>query len=129
MWANADLDATILRFGGLYGSERHPGRFLAGRSGLARPNAPVNLIHLDDCIGLVEAVMRANARNDVFNAVAPEHPTRQETYTAAAASLGLERPEFDANDERSGKAIRSTKSQDVLGYAYQHPDPLLKVRE
>ncbi len=123
MWADADPDATILRFGGLYGPDRHPGRFLAGRTGLARPNAPVNLIHLDDCIGLVEAVLDAHARNEVFNAVAPEHPTRKETYTAAAASLGLEHPEFDASDERTGKAIMSKKSQDVLGYTYRHPDP------
>ncbi len=123
MWADADTDTTLLRFGGLYGPDRHPGRFLAGRTGLSRPNAPVNLIHLDDCIGLVEAVLDADARNNVFNAVAPKHPTREETYTAAAASLGLERPAFDTSDERRGKAVISKKSQNVLGYTYQHPNP------
>jgi nucleoside-diphosphate-sugar epimerase len=123
MWDEAAVDTTILRFGGLYGPDRHPGRFLAGRTGLARPHAPVNLIHLDDCIGLVEAVFDANARNEVFNAVAPEHPTRKETYTRAAAMLGLEPPQFASSDERSGKSVRSRKSQMVLEYTYQHPNP------
>lgn len=123
MWAEAAVDTTILRFGGLYGPDRHPGRFLAGRTELARPGAPVNLIHLDDCIGLVEAVLDADARNEVFNAVVPVHPTRKETYTRAASMLGLEPPQFALSDERSGKAVRSRKSETELEYTYQHPNP------
>lgn len=120
MWMAAEQDVTILRFGGLYGPDRHPGRFLAGRTGLSRPGAPVNLIHLDDCIGVVEAVLDRDARNEVFNAVAPQHPTRKEAYTRAARTLGLEPPVFDADDERTGKEISSEKTQTMLGYAYRH---------
>jgi len=123
MWMAAEHDVTILRFGGLYGPDRHPGRFLAGRTGLSRPQAPVNLIHLEDCIGVVEAVLDHNARNDVFNAVAPQHPSRSEAYTHAARALGLEPPAFDPTDTRTGKQISSEKSQTVLGYTYlQTPD-------
>ena len=120
MWMAAEQDVTILRFGGLYGPDRHPGRFLAGRTGLSRPQAPVNLIHLEDCIGVVEAVLDQNARNDVFNAVAPHHPSRKDAYTHAARTLGLEPPTFDPSDTRTGKMISSEKTQTFLGYTYRH---------
>ncbi|PEN14598.1 NAD(P)-dependent oxidoreductase [Longibacter salinarum] len=123
MWATKDVDVTVLRFGGLYGPKRHPGRFLAGKSGLARPSAPVNLIHLDDCIGIAEAVIQEGARGAIFNAVADQHPSRRETYTRAARSLGLKTPDFDMSDERGGKVVSNEKVRAELGYAFAHPDP------
>jgi nucleoside-diphosphate-sugar epimerase len=124
MWRDASADATIIRFGGLYGPERHPGRFLAGRTGISRPEAPVNLIHLDDCIGIVRAILDRpdTARGEVYNAVAPETPTRRATYTRAAEVLGLDPPSFD-DDPRGGKAISSEKVRADLGYTFRHPDP------
>jgi len=123
MWWTHEVAATILRFGGLYGPDRHPGRFLAGRTGLSRPSAPVNLIHLDDCIGIVASVLDQNVRDQVFNAVADRHPSRRETYIRAARSLGLEPPEFDMDDTRGGKKIRNDRVHSVLGYTFDHPDP------
>lgn len=123
LWAEGDRDVTILRFGGLYGPNRHPGRFLAGRSDLERPHAPVNLIHLDDCIGLVQAILSGRVTNDVFNMVAPEHPTRRSTYIRAARSLGLEPPSFDLDDTRGGKRVSGQKAVEILGYSFHHPDP------
>jgi nucleoside-diphosphate-sugar epimerase len=43
---------TTIRFGGLIGEDRHPVKFLAGRENLENPNAPINLIHQEDCIGI-----------------------------------------------------------------------------
>lgn len=130
--------ATVLRFGGLYGPERHPARFLAGRSGIAKPEAPVNLIHLDDCVGLAETVIakttlgtteEADAvRGEAFNAVADAHPSRKALYTRAARALGLEPPGFDAADARSGKALSNAKARETLGYRFRHPNPLADAR-
>lgn len=123
LWADHDADTTLLRFGGLYGPERHPGRFLAGRTGVARPDAPVNLIHLRDCVGLVQKVLDAGARNEVFNAVADKNPSRRKTYIRAARSLGLEPPSFDEDDDRGGKAVSNEKARTHLGYTFTYPDP------
>src|SRR5690606_936291 len=43
---NKHFKITILRFGGLFGADRHPANFLSGRKNVANPLAPVNLIHL-----------------------------------------------------------------------------------
>jgi nucleoside-diphosphate-sugar epimerase len=50
--SNINFKTTILRFGGLIGEDRHPVKFLAGRENLENPNAPINLIHQEDCIGI-----------------------------------------------------------------------------
>jgi len=115
---------TIVRFGGLYGGDRHPGRFLAGRSNVSRPEAPVNLIHRDDCVALVTTLLEQDVRNEVFNACADAHPTRRAIYTRAAEVLGLDPPTFDASDDTTGKVVDNQKVKARCGYQFRHPDPL-----
>lgn len=124
-WMQASVDTTIVRFGGLYGPDRHPGRFLAGRTGISRPEAPVNLIHLDDCIGIVRAILDRpdTARGEIYNAVATATPSRRRTYTRAAEVLDLDPPAFDEDDTRGGKAISNQKVRTDLDYTFRHPDP------
>jgi nucleoside-diphosphate-sugar epimerase len=121
------FDTTVVRLGGLYGGERHPGRFLAGRTGLGRPHAPVNLIHRDDAVGVFEWLMSHEVRGTLVNACAPEHPTRRALYTRAAEAMGLDAPTFDMNDETTGKTVSSRRLQDEIGYTFRHPDPLSDV--
>ncbi len=118
------VDVTIVRLGGLYGGDRHPGRFLAGRSDVARPNAPVNLIHRDDAVGVFATLLAQNIRGEVFNACADEHPTRRALYTRAAEALGLEPPTFDRDDPTTGKRVSNQRLKDRCGYTFTHPDPL-----
>jgi len=115
---------TIVRFGGLYGGDRHPGRFLAGRSDVGRPEAPVNLIHRDDCVALVTTLLQQDVRDEVFNACADAHPTRRTVYTRAAEVLGLNPPTFDASDTTTGKVVDNQKVKARCGYHFRHPDPL-----
>lgn len=118
------FDTTIVRFGGLYGDDRHPGRFLAGRSDVGRPEAPVNLIHQDDCVSLLRTLIEQDCRDDVYNACADAHPTRREVYTRSAKVLGLEPPSFDDTDATMGKIVDNQKVKDQCGYQFRHPDPL-----
>jgi nucleoside-diphosphate-sugar epimerase len=115
---------TVVRFGGLYGDDRHPGRFLAGRTNVGRPQAPVNLIHRDDCVALLLALLAQDVRDEVFNACADAHPTRQAVYTRAAEVLGLDPPTFDASDTTTGKVVSNQKVKATTGYQFRHPDPL-----
>lgn len=119
-----DFDTTIVRLGGLYGGDRNPGRFLAGRTGAGRPQAPVNLLHRDDAVGVFLTLLDQNVRGEVFNACADEHPTRKAFYTRAAEALGLEPPVFDENDPTTGKRVSNEKLKTRCGYRYQHPNPL-----
>ena len=116
---------TVVRLGGLYGGDRHPGRFLAGRTDVGRPHAPVNLIHRDDCVALFQTVLKQeDVQGEVFNACADQHPTRRALYTQAAEHMGLEPPAFDDADATTGKVVDNQKIKARCGYVFQHPDPL-----
>jgi nucleoside-diphosphate-sugar epimerase len=119
-----DFDTTIVRLGGLYGADRNPGRFLAGRTDVGRPQAPVNLLHRDDAVGVCATLLDQDVRGEVFNACADEHPTRKAFYTRAAAALGLEPPTFDETDTTTGKRVSNAKIKTRCDYQFQHPDPL-----
>ena len=110
---------TILRFGGLIGGSRNPAKSLSGKSNIATPNAPINLIHQDDCIGIITAIIEQGFWGEKLNASAPFHPTRKEYYVSKAEELGLPLPQFEENDA-SGKVIDSSKLIKELGYSFIH---------
>ena len=112
---------TILRFGGLIGGNRNPAKSLSGKSNIATPQAPINLIHQDDCIGIITAIIKQNYWNQKLNASAPFHPTRKEYYTSKAQALGLDLPQFEENNA-SGKTIDSSKLITALNYHFMHSE-------
>ena len=122
--SNPHFKTTVIRFGGLLGDDRHPVKFLAGRSNVENPEAPVNMIQREDCIGVIEKALDF-ARNDnwewnqIFNAVAPQHPTRKAYYHKKAKILNLPLPTFAENSESKGKIISSEKVETILGYSFQ----------
>ena len=121
--AQPEFKSTIIRFGGLIGPKRHPGKFLAGKKNVANGDAPVNVIHLDDCIELICGVIQQQAWGEIFNASADVHPSRKVFYTRAAEQLALEAPSF-ATAEGTYKSLNSEKIKKRLGYFFKYPDPL-----
>jgi len=118
---NPKFKTTILRFGGLIGEDRHPIHFLAGRKNLDNPNAPINLIHQKDCIGIIIKIIELDCWNETFNAAAPFHPSRKEYYTQKAIDLNLDLPEFNLEIAVFGKTISSSKVENILGYTFAKP--------
>lgn len=108
---------VILRFGGLIGEGREPGRFFAGKTGIPNGRAPVNLISLEDCVGITEAVITKDAFGYVFNACSPEHPPKAEFYRAAAAKAGLPLPGF-LDELLDWKIVNSVNVPGILGYQF-----------
>lgn len=123
---NKSFQSIIIRFGGLIGEDRNPIHFLAGRKNIQNPNAPVNLIHQEDCIGVIVNIVEKGLRqaqsdnktnnkilkqvqydNLAINAVYPFHPTRKEYYSQKAKELNLEIPEFSESEISKGKIIKS----------------------
>lgn len=119
---------TIIRFSGLVGYNRQPGRFLANKKELKNAEGPVNIIHRDDCIGLIQQVIKLNAWGEIINGCADKHPTRQEYYTLAAKNLGLTPPEFTEEETTSYKIVSNAKSKKLLGYSYLYSNPLELVK-
>lgn len=122
--SNSYFKTTVIRFGGLLGDDRHPVKFLAGRTNVENPDAPVNMIQREDCIGIIEKSLDFAQDNkwewnQTFNAVAPQHPTRKEYYHKKAQILNLPLPIFAENLESKGKIISSKKVETILDYSFQ----------
>lgn len=84
---------SIVRFGGLIGDGRHPGKFLSGRRNLEGGERPVNLIHQRDTVGFIKELIE-RPKLGVFNLVHSDHPKREEYYVDYCRRKGLPLPEF-----------------------------------
>lgn len=110
---------TILRLAGLIGNDRHPVKFISGKQEIPNGNSPVNLIHIDDVIRIIEQIIERNYWGEVLNACYPNHPIKKLYYAQIAEKLGIPIPEFK-NELGSQKRIISEKSIHDLGYNYRH---------
>lgn len=106
---------VILRLAGLIGPNRHPGRFLAGKINVPNPDAPVNLVHLDDVVLVIKQVVQRCIVEEVFNVCADEHPSRLEFYSNQTTSIGLVPPVFLEAQTTASKVINNTKLKNMLG--------------
>ncbi|NTU68316.1 MAG: SDR family oxidoreductase [Chlorobiaceae bacterium] len=121
---------TVVRFSGLIGHDRNPARYLLRMKELADPEQPMNLIHRDDCIGIISAIISQGKWGEVYNASCELHPKRKEFYEVAAESLGVELPSAAAPaPPKPFKTVGSRKLVESLGYRFLHPDPLDVARE
>ncbi|HHQ4517945.1 TPA: NAD-dependent epimerase/dehydratase family protein, partial [Aeromonas veronii] len=111
----------IVRPSGLYGPDRHPGRFLAGKT-LDGGAQSVNLVHLDDVVAACILLLERGKDGDVFNLSAPVHPRREQFYPFAARQQGLPVPVFI---EPAGEfqPIDGQLICQQMGFNYRWPDP------
>lgn len=115
--AQNDFTCTIIRFSGLVGPGRDPGRFFAGKVAISNGKAPINLIHLNDCVGISLNIIKYKVFGHTFNACTPDHPGKQEFYTLATANAALTPPVFI--DELLKWKIISSIQAPLLNYNYQ----------
>ncbi len=115
--------STVVRLGGLIGPGRAPGRFLAGRRNLPQGDAPTNLLHLTDAVGVLSTIVGQGIWGHTLNACAEFHPLRRDFYPAAAAYLGLEPPTFQL-DSSTGKTIDSSRLRSLVPYQFRYDDVL-----
>ncbi len=116
---DATLKTTIVRFGGLIGPTRHPITMLSGKQGLSNGNAPVNLIHLNDCIEIIQSVLKNDWWDVIFNAVYPLHPAKREYYSAEALKRGIPVPKYRDDGVEKGKTIHSFQLINVKKYIFK----------
>ncbi len=124
---NTAFETTIIRFGGLIGYDRNPARFLQGNKEVAG-ESPVNLIHRDDCVQIISAILDKNLFGETFNAVCPEHPSKRGFYTKAARISALPVPHFSRKHE-DFKLVNSEKLIKALDYKFVYNSPMDYLRE
>lgn len=117
-----DFETTILRFGGLIGANRNPARFLQ-KSAQPVSNIPVNLIHQDDCVGIIAAILEKDLWGETLNACCPEHPLKKDFYGKAAQISGMPKPLISDQTE-AYKIVDSSKLKRLLRYKFKYPSPM-----
>ena len=126
---NDSFESTIIRFCGLIGYDRNPAKFITKSQKTLDPKTPVNMIHKDDCIGILTEIIKQELWGETFNACAPIHPSKEDFYTKAALVSQLPKPAFDYSLDEMYKIIDSTKLTKALKYRFKYPNLLDIVYE
>jgi len=119
---SSKIKTTIVRFGGLIGYSRNPGKFFNNERIVHNPDSNVNLIHRDDCIGIISQIVEQEVWGEIFNCCADTHPTKREFYTQAAKSIRFPIPKFEDSGSVSFKIISNQKVKRYLNYKFLHDD-------
>ena len=81
------------------------------------------MIHLDDCIGIIEQVINQQAWNETYNGCADNHPEKGTFYQQMAKLSDHPVPELGAeNTQASDKIIDNKKVKQQLAYSFKYPD-------
>lgn len=126
--SDSNIQGYVLRLSGLVGPERHPGKFLLNGRMLKSPQAPVNLIHQIDAVGLIQALIKQDIPAGVYNGVSATSATKSEYYQSAAQALNITPPQF--SDDKQGeptayKKVSGRKAASLLDYTFVYDDLLL----
>lgn len=117
--SNKLFSCTILRFGGLFGYNRKPGNFIKDDK-INNPEGFVNLIHRDDCIGIIKKIIDTNTWNEVLNACADTHPKRSAFYQKEMKKLGKLAPILNLESLNEYKIVSNKKLKNLLDYTFKY---------
>jgi nucleoside-diphosphate-sugar epimerase len=119
-----NYELTTVRFGGLLGDDRIPGKYFSGKENVAG-HTRVNFIHRRDAVRLLAWVIERELWNQTFNGVAPNHPLRREIYEKNAAELGIAPPVSYQNEPEGKDRLIDSKKVLETGFKFEFPDPLV----
>ncbi len=121
------VDTAVVRFGGLIGIDRNPARYMMEKQNVPA-EAPVNLIHRNDCVKIISEIIFQEKWGEVFNACCPDHPTKLEFYTKAAQIRKISPPGF-IQGTGNYKIVNSDKLIGQLGYSFEYPNLMNYLKE
>ncbi len=117
---NQNFQTTIIRFGGLFGYDREPGRFFQNKRFIPNPEGFVNLIHRDDCVEILKKIIAQNIPGQIFNACASDHPSRREFYSKEIQKQGIADVAFGDSDQVGYKIVSNEKLKQLLPYRFKY---------
>ena len=115
------IQVIVLRLAGLFGPGRSPGRFFAGKTNIPNGFAPVNMIHQEEVIALIKALIDSDTAKGIYIGSTPSHPTKEEFYTLAAKLDKLPEPDF-IPEKLNWKIVESERVEKELGFSYRFPN-------
>ena len=115
------IQVIILRLAGLFGPGRSPGRFFSGKTNIPNGLAPVNMIHQEEVVSLINSLIDSDSASGVYIGSTPSHPTKEEFYTLAAHIDKLPEPDF-IPEKLSWKIVESERVEKELGFIYKLPN-------
>ncbi|MEZ0217024.1 MAG: SDR family oxidoreductase [Rariglobus sp.] len=123
--------AVILRVAGIYGPDRGHlfQQYLKDEAKMSGTgDRLINMIHLDDVVGLTAAALKSGRPGEVFNAVDDEPIAQIHFFRWLSESLGKWMPPFateaESADRKRGltqKKVSNRKAKMELGYQFIHP--------
>jgi nucleoside-diphosphate-sugar epimerase len=123
--------AVILRLAGIYGPERGYWfkRYLKNEARIEGNGARIlNMIHRDDAVGAIIAVLKSGRPGEVYNAVDDEPVSQLGFFQWLSGPLGKELPPFapeDADAVRkrgvTNKKVSNRRLRMELGYQFRYP--------
>ena len=116
------FSTQIIRLGGLIGDDRQPVKQLAKLEIVHNPEAPINLIHKTDAIGLLRYLSEQAPWDKIYHGVVPWHPTKKDFYLHAAKQLKISSPKFGYEKEVATKVVSDPY---IESGAYQFAEPKL----
>ncbi|WP_158858630.1 NAD(P)H-binding protein [Lunatibacter salilacus] len=123
LWENKSYDLTVVRFGGLLGDNRIPGKYFSGKENVAG-HPPANYVYRNDAVRAIEWIISQSLWNATYNVVAPIHPKKIEIYEENAKSLGFPPPKsYESVSLSSWKQISPALFLKT-GFKFDYPDPL-----
>ncbi|EAZ81394.2 NAD(P)-binding domain-containing protein [Algoriphagus machipongonensis] len=118
-----NFDTTIIRFGGLLGVDRIPGRYFSGKDQVVG-HTRVNFIHQEDAVRVMAWILEEELWGKTFNAVAPVHAVRKEIYEKNSHELGIKPPKSYAPPKEGEDRLISPEKLLSTGFEFHFPDPL-----
>jgi nucleoside-diphosphate-sugar epimerase len=100
----------ILRCSGLFGGDRDPGNFLAGKVNLKGPFTSVNLIHAMDICEVVEKLLSSKIHG-IYNLSVTAPYNKKEFYTKASRKISNAPPIFNMKSESYKRTINTKKAE------------------
>ena len=123
--------AVVLRVAGIYG----PGRghlfqqYLRNEARIAgQGERIINMIHLEDLVGVIIAALKNGRPNEIYNAVDEEPVAQIHFFRWLSETLGKWMPPFASSEENAqrkrgltNKKILNRKLKMELGYCFKYP--------
>lgn len=114
----------VLRLAGLVSEDRHPARSLSGRQDIDNGQQVVNLVHQQDVMNALCAIVEKEIYGHTLHLCATEHPSRAQYYCDAASKMDLPLPSFNpVQAQNPGKSINCDLTLKTLGLTLSFPSP------
>ncbi|MFZ4262261.1 GDP-L-fucose synthase [Sphingobacterium sp. HJSM2_6] len=114
---------SVFRLAGLFGKNRIFAKYFQQRI-CTTGDQPANFIHIEDVIGLIQSYIAISSKSDIYNLVAPDHPSKRRVIEASAAKYQLDLPAAFEPQNSFQKIVHGDKIIKLLNYTFKYPSPL-----